>query len=73
MALNISACVYRNISQNLIKRFLKKKINWKLWNIKESGNFTTGLAAQVASYHSTTLELRATHSFTNVCRNSVHT
>ena len=34
----------------------------------------TGLVAQVASYHSTTLEftelLRATHSFTNVCRNS---
>ncbi|CAI9572042.1 unnamed protein product, partial [Staurois parvus] len=35
-----------------------------------------GLIAQVATYHSTTLEftelLRVTHSFTNVCRNSLH-
>ena len=36
----------------------------------------TGLVAQLASYHSTMLEftelLRATHSFKNVCRNSLH-
>ena len=42
----------------------------------ERGNFTTGFVAQVASYHSTMLEftelLRVTHSFTNVCRNSLH-
>ena len=40
----------------------------------EQGNFSTGLVIQVAS--STTLEftelLRATHSFTNVCRNTLH-
>jgi len=36
----------------------------------------TGLVALVASYHSTMLEfteiLRATHSFTNVCRSNLH-
>ncbi|CAI9588056.1 unnamed protein product [Staurois parvus] len=35
-----------------------------------------GLIAQVATYHDTPLEfielLRATHSFTNVCRSSLH-
>ncbi|CAI9532383.1 unnamed protein product [Staurois parvus] len=35
-----------------------------------------GLTAQVATYHSTTFEftdlLRATHSFTNVYRSSLH-
>lgn len=36
----------------------------------------TGLIAQLASYHFATLEftelLRATQSFTNVCRSSLH-
>ena len=36
----------------------------------------TGLVAQMASYHGTTLELtellRAIHSFTDVCRSSLH-
>ncbi|CAI9616399.1 unnamed protein product [Staurois parvus] len=35
-----------------------------------------GLIAQVTTYHGTTLEftelLRASHSFTNVCRSSLH-
>ena len=48
----------------------------RLWNIYEWGNSMTGLVAQVASYHSTTLEftglLRVTFSSTNVCRNSLH-
>ncbi|CAI9604570.1 unnamed protein product [Staurois parvus] len=38
--------------------------------------FTDGLIAQVEPYHSITLEftelLRATHSFSNVCRSSLH-
>uniref|UniRef100_A0A8C5R0U7 Uncharacterized protein n=1 Tax=Leptobrachium leishanense TaxID=445787 RepID=A0A8C5R0U7_9ANUR len=42
----------------------------------QNRNFTTGFVAQVASYHSSTLEftelLRATHFFTNVCKNSLH-
>ncbi|CAI9567970.1 unnamed protein product, partial [Staurois parvus] len=51
-----------------------EKRDSSLFSSKE--NFMDGLIAQVATYHGTRLEftelLRAIHSFTNVCRSSLH-